>query len=136
MIIKYKFVDGTSSEVEVDDEIGEYLSEADRLEKNYNRKERYHCLSLDRMRSEGREYADVKDPSSIFVASDESERLNIILQKLSETQRRRFLLHMDGMTDREIANVEGVNRYAVQKSVKLAQKKLKKFFEKGVQNGF
>ena len=42
MKIKYEFADGTVSEVEVEESIGEVIIEDRRLEDNLSRKERYH----------------------------------------------------------------------------------------------
>ena len=53
MIIKYKFADGTTSEVEVDDELGGFITASRREENNYDRKTRYHCISLDAFDFEG-----------------------------------------------------------------------------------
>lgn len=43
MKIRYEFVDGEISEVEVTEEIGSVIVESRRLEDNLARKERYHC---------------------------------------------------------------------------------------------
>lgn len=48
MTVKYKFADGTVSEVEVSEEIGTYIMDSRRKESSANRKERYHCCPLDR----------------------------------------------------------------------------------------
>ena len=42
MTVKYKFADGTVSEVEVSEEIGTDIMDDRRKEKSANRKERYH----------------------------------------------------------------------------------------------
>jgi hypothetical protein len=47
MKIQWKFADGTTSEVEVNKEIGSYITASRREESNLARKERYHCYSLD-----------------------------------------------------------------------------------------
>ena len=62
MLIRYKFNDETVSEVEVPEEIGAVIIESRRLEANYDRKERYHCYSLDSITYEGKEYADDDTP--------------------------------------------------------------------------
>ncbi len=45
MKIKYKFADGTVSEVEVEESIGAVIIEDRRREDNLSRKERYHCYA-------------------------------------------------------------------------------------------
>ena len=63
------------------------------------------------------------------------EKLHEALSRLSTTQKRRIeMCYFKGMTEREMAMVEGVNRYAVRKSLEQGLKNLKKFLEMGVQN--
>lgn len=51
--------------------------------------------------------------------------------ELTETQKRRFVIHFfKGMSTRQIAAGENVSHVAIHKSIMLAKKKLKKFFEK------
>lgn len=51
--------------------------------------------------------------------------------KLTEVQRRRFILHIfGGVSTREIARREGVSHQSVCESLAWANKKLKKFFRK------
>lgn len=67
MIIKYEFKDGTISEVEVDDELGEYINLSRREEENYERKTRYHCpVSIDKLEYKGMQFADPDTPMSIY----------------------------------------------------------------------
>lgn len=47
MKITYAFADGTTSVVEVDDEIGAYIMDSRRQENNDDRRHRYHNYSLD-----------------------------------------------------------------------------------------
>jgi RNA polymerase sigma factor (sigma-70 family) len=58
------------------------------------------------------------------------ERLAVIsrvLNKLTEVQRRRYLLHhVDGLSTWEIAKAEGVNQSKIMNSLTLAEKKIKK----------
>lgn len=52
--------------------------------------------------------------------------------QLTETQRRRFLMHFfHGLSTRRIAVKEHVSHVAVHKSITLAKEKLKIFFEQG-----
>ena len=46
MKITYAFADGTTSVVEVDDEIGAYIMDSRRHEDNNDRRHRYHNYSL------------------------------------------------------------------------------------------
>lgn len=53
MIIIYNFADGTTSEVNVSDEIGSVIIKAQREEENLSRKEHNHCLSIEGFLYEG-----------------------------------------------------------------------------------
>lgn len=46
---------------------------------------------------------------------------------LTPTQKRRFLMYLEGLTTVKIAEIEGCSQNAVWESLKLAQKKIKKF---------
>lgn len=61
------------------------------------------------------------------IANFEKEHIEKALKQLTETQCRRFeLFFFYGWTERQIAEYEGVNRYAVRTSLNSAIKKLKK----------
>jgi RNA polymerase sigma factor (sigma-70 family) len=50
------------------------------------------------------------------------------VNKLFEKQSRRLLLHFeDNLTHRQIANLEGVNRATVSRSIEAALKQLQKY---------
>lgn len=76
MKIKYEFIDGTITEVEVEESIGAVIIESRRKEDNLARKERYHCYSLDAAQFEGEEYADDATPESILMDNLEEERIS------------------------------------------------------------
>lgn len=128
MKIKYEFADGTVSEVEVDEAIGSVILDSRRKEDNLDRKERYHCYSLNAAGFEGEDYASDDTPDKQVEREQESERIHEVLEKLSEVQRRRLLMLADGMSMREIARAENVQYHAVQKSIDGARKILKKYF--------
>lgn len=59
----------------------------------------------------------------------QNEKIYFALDQLTETQRKRAILfYIYGWTERQIAEYEGVNRYAVRRSLEQSIKKLKKFF--------
>lgn len=60
-------------------------------------------------------------------ANLQNEQIYLALEQLTETQRKRVkLFYLYGWTERQIAEYEGVNRYAVRKSLDQSIKKLKK----------
>ena len=128
MKIQWKFTDGTTSEVEVNEEIGNYITASRREESNLDRKERYHSYSLDAIDYEGLEYATDTTPETEMSSKEDAARVNAALNKLSETQQRRLLMLADGLSIREIARREGVDHRAIRESIEAARRKFKKNF--------
>ena len=62
MKIKYAFLDGTVTEVEVSDEIGAVIIDSRKAEHAQDERHRYHCYSYDAIDYEGEEYSR-KHPS-------------------------------------------------------------------------
>ena len=56
MKIKYAFLDGTVTEVEVSDEIGAVIIDSRKAEHAQDERHRYHCYSYDAIDYEGEEY--------------------------------------------------------------------------------
>ena len=109
MKITYEFSDGTKSEVEVSDEIGTMIMEDRRREANADRRERYHCISLDAMAYEGLEFGEPDFTEDMFDESEERDaRVREAFSHLTETQQRRMLMLASGLSEREIARREGV----------------------------
>lgn len=139
MKIIYKFIDGTISEVEVEENVGQAIIASRREEENYERKMRYHCpISIDKIEYEGLEFADPDTPMSILereIAEEQRRALNdYVMNCLTETQRRRVQMKADGLTLEEIAKIEGVSFQSIDESIKAAQKKAIKLREKYFQN--
>lgn len=131
MQIKYEFVNGERTDIEVDGAIGMVILESRRAEENGNRKERYHCYSLEGAEYEGEDYASGEDISVDYIQREDNSELYAALDKLSEPQRRRLLQVADGISMQEIARIEGVGYYSVFKSVEAARKNLKRFLKSG-----
>ena len=128
MKIQWKFADGTTSEVEVNEEIGSYITASRREESNLARKERYHCYSLDAIVYEGPEYATDTTPEIDLIREEDAARINTALDKLSGTQKRRLLMLANGLSVNEISRIEDVAPNAAWKSIEGAKKKFKKHF--------
>ena len=128
MKIQWEFADGTTSEVEVNEEIGNYVTASRREESNLDRKERYHCYSLDAIDYEGLEYATDITPETELILDEDTARIDAALDKLSETQKRCLLMFADGLSANEIARKEGVAPNAAWKSIEGAKKKFKRLF--------
>ena len=109
MIIKYTFADGTVSEVEVDEAIGSLIIEYRQEEEKLSSKERYHCFSVESSIYEGKELSTGETPEIILqrkIDSNRSEELiDAAMNSLSETQRRRLLMLIGGLSLREIGHL-------------------------------
>jgi RNA polymerase sigma factor (sigma-70 family) len=117
------------------------LSDTDYLERerrcyNTTRKD----VNLDWAEQAGKCSAASPEDAALAVidAQDEAERKSRRIQlarqgldKLTDIQRRRYLLHFyDGLTGSEIAEIEGTTKQAVSLSLQQAEKNLKKFLRK------
>lgn len=122
MKINYTFATGETSEVEVTEEIGNVILDSRREESNLDRKERYHCYSMDAADFEGGDYADGDTPETVLFSQLENQHIADLLDGLPEIQRRRLLLYAAGKSLREIARMEGVDHKAVKKSIEAAKK--------------
>ena len=132
MIIKFKFDDGTISEVEVDDETGQKYLEEERKIENANRKERYWVKAhLDSMDYEGELFqSPYPNPLDQVIIDEEQRRVDEFKETLTEIQRRRLEKLLVGMSQIEIARDENTTHRAVQKTIEQLKTKYKKFFNK------
>lgn len=129
MKIKYRFANGEVSEVEVSDELGAIITASRREEENYERKTRYHCrYSIDKLLFEGEDYADQSPtPDALYEDKEESPRVQAFLDSLTDVQRRRLEMRMEGMSFTEIAQEEGMSYNAIVFCFKQIKNKFKKF---------
>lgn len=129
MKIKYKFADGTTTEVEVSEEIGAVIIDSRKAEHAQDERQRYHCpYSYDAIDYEGEEYATYDTPETEHIRSERDARLYTALAALTETQRRRLLMLADGLSMREIARRENADIKTVRESITGAKKKFQKIF--------
>ena len=130
MLIKWKFINGETSEVEIEDEtLGHYILDSRRKEHALSERERYHCpYSYDAANYEGLGYADSKEDGQEDT-KEEKRRLYDALGKLSDVQRRRLMMLADGLSLREIARREGVDIKTLRESVCGARKKFLKYYQ-------
>ena len=123
----YAFVTG-SSQVEVPEEWAELLAEMDHEEELHNRRETRRHQSLDDLVYEGLDFAAEGDAEDALINRENVRELTEALDALTETQRRRLLMHCAGMTYREIAKLEKVTFTKVGRSMDQAKSKIQKFF--------
>lgn len=128
MKINYTFANGEVSNVEVSEEIGTVILDSRREESNLDRKERYHCYSLDGAEFEGMEMAEDDTPETELFLQLENQHIAETFDRLSEVQKRRLLLLAQGLSVREIARREGKDIKTIRESIEGARKKFLKFF--------
>lgn len=126
MKIKYEFINGETTEIEVDETIGTFIVDSRRIEDNLARKERYHCYSSD-VAWEGEDYADPDTPESLLLAKENGNAFLEAFSRLSTLQQERLLAIVAGKNIMDIARDEGKNYKTVYESIESARKKLKKF---------
>jgi hypothetical protein len=75
-------------------------------------------------------FEDVLEPHTV------DEALAVLEKCLTETQRRRYLLHTrDGKSTRHIAQSEGVSQHAIMDSLQESERRIKKFLKSTFSNG-
>ena len=105
MKIKYKFANGEISYVEVSDEVGAEILKSRRIEENRDRKERYHCYSLDGIDFEGDEFAEKDTPESLLLNKEEESLINEFMETLTDVQKRRLKMRIEGMSLTDILRI-------------------------------
>ena len=126
MKIKYEFINGEKTEIEVDESLGTFILDSRRIEENLARKERYHCYSSDAA-WEGEDYADPNTPETEMLRKEFSKEMADVISELTEVQQRRLFKYLEGKSMRAIAREEGVQHKAVVDSFNYIKKVLKKF---------
>ena len=138
MKIKYEYVNGDVIEVEAPDEIGEFIKESLKVEHADDERHRVHNISLEGALYEGHEYGRY-DSNLRRLEVQETQQVNTRKRwwlrkclakgysQLTEVQRRRMELFVNGKSIREIAKIEGVHHKSVEETIEQARKKFKKF---------
>lgn len=137
MLIKLKDNDGrVIQEVEVDDAFGEWYIEEERKQENAERRHRYWVtVSMDSLEYEGEWFADPSPtPAEQYELDESARRVAEFKKTLTPVQLRRLEMLEEGMSEREIASVEGTNVRAIHDSKEQIVKKYKKFFKDTQQN--
>lgn len=128
MKIRYVFVNGEVSEIEVEEALGGLLLELDRQEANNTRSETRRHISLSELSYEGSLFdAGIDVPEAVW-AQISAEALREALQKLPAAQRELIVqVYFQGRRPAEIARTEGVSRQSVSERLQRALKKLQKY---------
>lgn len=142
MIIKYKFYDGHTEELEVSDEVKHTLEQLDAQEKNYKakvKKQKQRAglstkadVSLEQLCEVGQEpLVDANPPNRMLQEEQAQELSQKIMGLLTDKQREVYILHhIKGIRKVKIAKMLNVSEKAVRKRLIAAYNKIFKNFLK------
>lgn len=127
--ITYKTANGDKICVEVSTPVKELLEQSDRQIRSQRRQDRRHLDYVDFI--DGLSDAAMNHPQAdaadLVIRMESYRQLYAAVNKLSEAQRRRLLLHFaNNLTYRQIAKLEEVDRGAIGRSIKRALIQLQK----------
>ncbi len=138
---KIYFIDAQGKKVfvEVSEEIAKQYRESMREEWRNEAYEKYYSKSLEGIIEAGRDFEDERYNVEETIADAEIERIkNLRLENLHKAldsllpEQKELLteIYFNGVTQREVAEREGVDESAISKRMERIYKRLKKFFEK------
>ena len=130
--IKYRFADGTTSEIEVTDKFYALYVELIQQEKRNHWKETRRHTSLNYLMENGIDFeSPAADPLSVLLRSDDEERIHKAMSALTNKQKELAeKVFFKGMTLTAIAKEKGVSQPAITQQLATVLKKLKKLLEK------
>ena len=127
-VIKYKFVDGITNEIEVTDELYLIHLQLVQMEKRNHWRETRRHTSLNYLIENGIDFEDKSaDTLAIIIRRENIERVHKALLTLSD--KRRDLVRKvfyEEMTMRQIASQTGVSHTAISQRMKTIRKRLQK----------
>ena len=130
MKIRYEFVNGEVSEIEVDDSLGELLVDFDRQQYNNDHRETRRHVSLDGMDYEGELFVSAEDTEGELLRREDTARLMEAMEALSPSQRELALkVYFNGKSVTSRAAEEGVDKSALSHRLERIHKKLKKLLK-------
>ena len=128
MLIKYVFVTGEETVIDVPDDIGIVIQDSRRAEHANNEKQCYHsAFSLNNTGYEGCIFSSGGELIARLIKMEENRECEEMLQQLTPIQRRRIEMLMSGMSIADIARSEDASFNSVKESIEAARKKLKNF---------
>ena len=126
MKVRYEFVTGEFTEIEVDDSLGELLVDFDRQQYNNDHKETRRHVSLDGVEYEGELFASVADTADEVERREELARLCRAMEALSPSQRELVQkVFFENQKIVDVAREEDVSHVAIHDRLKRIYKKIK-----------
>ena len=128
-VIRYEFATGEVVQVEVANEIAEFICKSRRMEHANNERTRYHAaFSMDSDDYRCTQLISTKTPDDYVIELEKRQHLVASIAHLSEVQRQRLLLMAEGRTIAEIARLQHAAYNSVKDSIRAAQQKIRKIF--------
>lgn len=125
----YRFNDGTERTVEVGDELYAVLTQADKRERNANKRETRRHISLDFLNGKGIDFETPNGNPLDSMLADEARRdFEGKLSCLKPSQRELLDMFLDGKKVTQIAKKLGCSHPTISKRLKVIFGKLKKIF--------
>ena len=126
--VRYEFITGEVSEIEVEQGFGDLLVDFERQEYNNNHKETRRHVSLNGMDYEGEMFAAELDTEGDVESREDISRLYCAMEALSPAQRELVLkVFFEKVRVADIARAEGVTEAAVRNRLQKIYARLKKF---------
>ncbi len=128
--IKYTFADGTTSEIEVTDELyALHLQLVQEEKRNHWRETRRHT-SLNYLMELGVDFTDTAtDPVAAALLREDDERIHKAIAALSDKQRALLnKVFYEGKTITQAARELGLNKSSISRQLQTIYKKIKKLF--------
>lgn len=130
--IKYRFADGTTSEIEVSEEFYALHLELVQQEKRNHWKETRRHISLNYLTDNGIDFeSPAADPLSVLIQQEDEKQIHKAMSALTNKQKELAeKVFFKGMTLTAIAKEKGVSQPAITQQLATVLKKLKKLLEK------
>lgn len=130
MVIKYRFLDNTTSEVEVDDELGKHITKMNEADYNLNRKETRRHDYISELEEKGRYITDDSDPLNDVLKAELLNELMASIAKLLPEQKELLIrVYWNKERQKDIAAEEGVSEMTISRRMKKIYAFLKKFLK-------
>ena len=122
----YTLADGKRVRLKVSVEVKNLMEHTDRRSRSQQRQERRRHMEYVDGLTDTATSLPTEDLADLIIRLDSYKRLHNAISMLSEVQRRRLLLYyFGGLTQRQIAALDGVALMTVANSIQQARKRLK-----------
>lgn len=134
MIVKYdeflSKIPGEVTEIEVDDELGKYITEMDEAAAKIDRKETRRHTYMSELEEKGRYIPDDSNPLDDALKAELHKALMVAIEKLQPQQKELLIrVYWNKELQKNIAAEEGVSPQAIASRMKTILKNLKKFLK-------